>query len=219
MSLRKERLQDFRLYAVTAVTRGEEDLLAKAEQAFEGGVDILQLRSKELNDSELYRLGLKLAELSRAKEKLFIVNDRVDLALAVGADGVHLGQDDLPMDVARKMADAQGQSDFIVGRSTHSLEQAQKAEADATDYIGVGPVYETPSKPGRKSVGLELVEAVTPIIKIPYVAIGGIDHSNVSEVLESGATRVAVIRAIFSAKDVEKAASDLKQKIVGGVGV
>jgi thiamine-phosphate pyrophosphorylase len=173
-------------------------------------VDVIQLRSKKLSDRPLYELGREIKELAEKHKKLFIVDDRVDLAKAVDADGVHLGQEDLPIREARKIW---GKSGKIIGYSTHSLEQALRAEREGADYIGVGPIFSTPTKPDYPAVGLKLIQKVKRRISIPFVAIGGIDESNVREVLAQGATRVACVRAIFGYDNTYSAAKRLKNLI------
>ncbi len=145
---------------------------------------------------------------------LFIVNDALEVALAIAADGVHLGQDDLPVAEAKKLMHPMGIKNFLVGCSTHSLEQALEAKRQGADYIGIGPVFATPTKPTYNPVGLELVKAVTSQIDTPHVAIGGIDATNVSQVLAAGAQRVAVVRAVCGAEDIA-AAVTMKKAIVG----
>jgi len=140
---------------------------------------------------------------------LFIVNDRLDIALAAGADGVHLGQDDLPPDAARAVAGRR----LIIGVSPPSLEQALAAEEAGADYIGVGPVFPTATKPDYPAVGLELVRKVAERVRIPFVAIGGIDRTNAAAVVAAGARRLAVVRAVFGAPDIKEAAASLVECI------
>lgn len=211
MISKKKLLQNFRLYAVTDLGDPGPDFLRRAERALKGGVDILQLRSKSLSDAALFRVGVKLRELTRRYRKLFIVNDRIDLTLALDADGVHLGQDDLPLEAARKLI---RDSSKIIGQSTHSLAQALRAQEQEADYIGVGPVFSTPTKPSYEPVGLDLVREAARKIRIPFVAIGGIDAGNIEQVLEAGATRVAVVRAIFGSGDPYLSAQTLKKTIL-----
>ncbi|MDD5218763.1 MAG: thiamine phosphate synthase [Candidatus Omnitrophica bacterium] len=212
MNWKKTVFLNFNLYAVTDIPGPDARILDKIEQAYRGGADIVQLRSKALSDAELYRLGLAIRPLADRYQKLFFINDRVDLALACQADGVHLGQDDMPVGAARAMAERHG-AEFWIGKSTHSIEQALEAAGEGADYIGVGPVYATPTKPGRPAVGLELVKAVSQKVKIPFVAIGGIHGQNIREVLAAGASRVAVVRAIFSSEDIYESTQRLRNKI------
>jgi thiamine-phosphate pyrophosphorylase len=179
------------------------DLAELIEAAIAGGVDMVQVRAKGMTDREL----LPHLEAARAVTRRFdipyVVNDRVDLAGIVGADFVHLGQDDLPIPLAKRFG-------LGTGLSTHA-----EAEIDAadSDYIGVGPVYATPTKEGRPAVGLDLVRYAAASAKVPWFAIGGIDETNVADVVAAGATRIAVVRAIADADDPERAARALKSAL------
>jgi thiamine-phosphate pyrophosphorylase len=212
MGWKKKVFDDFRLYAVTDLTTENPHALKEIEAAFRGGADIVQLRSKVLPDAVLIRLGSRIKKIAEKRRKLFFVNDRIDLALAVGADGVHLGQEDMPVSLARKLAKRAGLK-IWVGKSTHSLKQALAAVREGADYIGVGPVFATPTKPHMRSVGLRFVKQAATKIRIPWVAIGGIDRGNIRDVIAAGAARVAVVRAIFAAKDPESAARELKHQL------
>ena len=214
MGWKEKVFKNFSLYAVTDLQSEGAEVLRKIEQAYRGGTDIVQLRSKMLSDAALIRLGLKIRKIATRQKKLFFINDRVDLALATGAEGVHLGQNDMPVCVARALARRAGRKLWI-GRSTHSLSQALAAVKEGADYIGVGPVFATPTKPHAKSVGLKFVKQAAARIRIPWVAIGGIDLGNLQSARGAGATRVAVVRAIFAAKDPENAAREFKLQLEG----
>jgi thiamine-phosphate pyrophosphorylase len=191
---------DARLYLITAA---RPNLTAFLEAAVRGGVDFVQLREKQLSDREL--LGL-LAEAREATRRLgvpLVVNDRPDLAVLVGADYVHVGQEDLPVAEARRFG-------IRVGLSTHSPTELAGAEAD---YVGVGPVYATPTKEGRPAVGLEYVRHAAAHARAPWFAIGGIDVTNVADVVAAGARRIAVVRAIGDAADPEQAARALRRAL------
>lgn len=191
---------------------GDRDFVAVSEDALRGGVDILQWRDKTASDGDYYAAARTLRALTRRHGKAFVVNDRVDIAMLVRADGVHLGHQDLPVVAVRALV---GPSIWI-GRSTHSLTEAIQAEAEGADYIGVGPVFATPTKPDYAPVGLELVRQVAESpVRIPWVAIGGIDLENLPLVLSAGATRAAVVRAIAAASDPEAAARCLKEILTG----
>lgn len=207
----KLRLKDTKLYLVTNSDKFEtEDAFLNAvASALQGGVDIVQLREKTRNAAETLALAKKVKLLCDEFNAVFIVNDRVDIAYLSGADGVHLGQDDIDVESARKILG----DNAIIGVSTHAPEQAKKAEADGADYIGAGPVFTTPTKPGRASVGLEYIKWVSENIKIPAFAIGGIDFSNVDSVLQTGIGRIAVVRAIINSANPKKSAEDLKSRI------
>ena len=186
-----------RLYLVTGA---RPDLEAFLEAAVRGGVDLVQLREKELPDGALLRVLEEARAVTRRLGVPLVVNDRPDLAVLVGADFVHVGQDDLPLRAVRRFG-------IPSGLSTHSREEVERAEAD---YIAVGPVFATPTKPGRRAVGLELVRHAAVRAPAPWFAIGGIDRTNVAEVVAAGARRIAVVRAIGDADDPESAARELR---------
>jgi thiamine-phosphate pyrophosphorylase len=192
-------LADARLYFVTGIV--PERVVAAA---LEGGVDVVQLRDKHASEEELLRAGRSFRRLTRDAGALFVVNDSPELALRCEADGVHVGQDDLPVPQVRELVG----DDFLVGLSTHSPEQI--AAAAGVDYIGVGPVYATPTKAGRAPVGLELVREAARAAHVPWFAIGGIDETNVEAVVEAGASRIAVVRAIGDADDQRAASARLR---------
>lgn len=200
-----------RLYVITTDAHGPAETARVAEAALRGGADAIQLRKKLMPKGEQYRLALVLRTLTRAHGALLIVNDHADLALAADADGVHLGQDDLEPAVVRRLP---GFEDLLIGRSTHSLEQARQAAADGVDYLGVGPVYPTPTKPGRPAVGLELVGAVASALSLPFVAIGGLDAGNAGEAIDAGARAVAVVRAVCEAPDPCQAARAIVNLVI-----
>ena len=198
-----ERLSRARLYLVIDADAAERVVPA----ALEGGVDLVQLREKSAPDDDVVEMGRRLRSRCDEHGALLIINDRPDLAMACGADGVHVGQDDMPLDEARAIVGAER----IVGVSTHSPEQVDGALRSTADYFAVGPVYSTPTKPGRPAVGLELVRyAAEHEAAKPWFAIGGIDTSNVAEVARAGATRIVVVRAIRNADDPRAAASALR---------
>jgi len=171
-----------------------------------GGVDVVQLRVKRGSDAEIVATGRRYAAVCAAAGALFILNDRPDLVAQVGADGVHVGQDDVPVAEARALVGAAR----LVGLSTHSPAQVDAAAAAGVDYIGVGPVHATPTKPGRPAVGLELVRHAAEHAGPPFFAIGGIDTVTVGSVRAAGAQRVAVVRALTEAADPEGTARVLR---------
>jgi thiamine-phosphate pyrophosphorylase len=177
--------------------------------ALQGGASVIQLRDKEAKDDDLVRQVLALLKITRAARVPLIINDRIEVALRSGADGVHLGQTDAGLGEARSCLGEKA----IIGRSTHSPEQALLAQREGFDYIGVGPVFGTPTKPDVKPVGLDLVRFASQNIHIPFVAIGGIDLTNIADVLAAGARTVAVVRAVMRAADPEWAAERLVEKI------
>ena len=200
-----------RLYVITGDHGGEVETSRIVEAALEGGANVIQLRKKTMPMLEKYRLALALRILTREHEALLIINDHADLAIAADADGVHLGQDDLPPEAVRALPGFEGR---LIGRSTHSLAQAQLAVHEGADYVAVGPVYPTPTKEGRPAVGTALVSRVAGVIDRPFVAVGGIDHDNAARVVEAGARAIAVVRAVFDAPDPAEAARRLHELIV-----
>ena len=208
---RREKLSRMRLYVITGDHGGEAETVRTIEAALEGGANVIQLRKKTMAKGEQYAIALALRRLTHIHGALFIVNDHPDIAIAADADGVHLGQDDLPPDVVRKLPGFDGR---LIGRSTHSLGQAQVAVHEGADYIAVGPVYPTPTKEGRTAVGTALVSRVAGVIDRPFVAVGGIDHDNAAAVVEAGAHALAVVRAVYDAVDPAEAARRLHELIV-----
>lgn len=177
------------------------------EAALRGGVDIVQLRLKEASREEIVSTGRRFARVCAAHGALFILNDRPDLVADADADGVHVGQDDMPVDEARALVGPER----LVGLSTHS--PAQVDAGTGADYIGVGPVYETPTKPGRAAVGLDLIRYAWARAAVPFFAIGGVDEGTVSGVVSAGAQRVAVVRALVEAPDPERGARRLRHAL------
>ncbi|WP_309252339.1 thiamine phosphate synthase [Paenibacillus spongiae] len=189
---------DFRLYVITGENyHPGRSLVTVMEQTLQGGADIVQLRAKDIPKRELLSQAYALRELTRRYDVPLIINDHIDIAQAVDADGVHLGQEDLPLAEARRILG----SDRIIGISTHSLEQALEAERGGADYIGVGPVFPTGTKPGRQAVTTSYVREAAQRIRIPFVAIGGITTDNVGDVLAAGATRICAVSAIVGSED------------------
>jgi thiamine-phosphate pyrophosphorylase len=207
---RHERVRSAHLYLVCG---DEPDEFLAA--ALAGGVDIIQLRMKEAGDGEIVAAGRRFAAAAAEHDALFILNDRPDLVDATCADGVHVGQDDAAVDDTRALVGP----DRIVGLSTHTPDQIGAALIAPVDYIGVGPVHATPTKPGRPAVGLELVRFAAANATVPFFAIGGIDTTNVNAVADAGATRIAVVRALTNAVDPSTAARALRAAITGEVRV
>ncbi|MGD8530935.1 MAG: thiamine phosphate synthase, partial [Syntrophobacterales bacterium] len=159
------------------------------EAVIQGGSKIIQLREKEYPKRDLYNLALKFREITTRGRVLLIINDHVDIALAVDADGVHLGQEDLPLQVARKLA-----PELLIGASTHSLQQALQAEKDGADYVNIGPIFPTKTKDGvGRSLGPKAISEISPQIKVPFTVMGGINAENIDQVLAEGARRVAMV--------------------------
>lgn len=202
----REKLKAMRLYALLTERHCRRPWRETAEALLAGGADVIQLREKELPDRELLARARLLRKLTAQAGALLIINDRPDVALMSGADGVHLGQHDLPATDVRKLAGP----DLIIGWSTHSPEQARQAADLPVDYIGVGPVAATATKGYREGKGPELVRAVCACVELPTVAIGGITAHNAASVIEAGATGVAVCAALCSADDPAAAARELR---------
>jgi thiamine-phosphate pyrophosphorylase len=192
-SQRQQKMLRSPLYLVTSPS---ENLFPTVEAALKGGLSLVQYRDKDGDDQTRLQNAKRLKELCHYYDALFIMNDRVDLAIAVDADGVHLGQQDMPIAVARQLLGSQK----IIGRSTTNPDEMQRAIAERADYIGVGPVHETPTKAGKAAVGLEYVRYAAAHATVPWYAIGGIDTDNLQPVLEAGARRVAVVRSIMAAE-------------------
>jgi thiamine-phosphate pyrophosphorylase len=204
--LRRERLRTARLYFCCEARPGGEDPEPLLRAALNGGVDIVQLREKELPRREVELAALTFRRLCDTYSALFIVNDDPDLARACNADGVHVGQDDM---AASDVRSAVG-PDAIVGLSTHSEEQIVAAAEQPVDYVSVGPIWETPTKAGRPAVGLGLIRHAAARSPHPFFAIGGIDPSNAAQVVDAGAQRICVVRAIRDAKDPTVVAEELR---------
>lgn len=211
LDYKKIFLNDKKLYLVTNSDNFESDeiFLDKVALSIKSGVDIVQLREKNTTSKRFIYLAQRIRELTSHFGAAFIVNDRVDIAKISNADGVHLGQDDIPVSNAREILG----DNAIIGVSTHCPEHAKKAITDGADYIGVGPVFKTPTKPSKDPVGLEYVKWAADNVNIPFFAIGSIDTANIKEVVQAGAKRVAVIRAIMYADDIESNCKILKSAL------
>ena len=200
----------WRLYVIIdRAAAGSRDLPALADAAIRGGADFVQLRDKTASHREFLREAKRVIAVTRRAGVALVINDRIPVARAIGADGVHLGQDDVAIAVARRRL-GPGR---LIGKSTHSLAQAFAAQGEGADYIGFGPIFPTPTKPDYGSIGTRSIRSVAQSLTIPVVCIGGIDAQNLAEVLGAGADRVAVVRAVCAADDPESAARRLKQII------
>ena len=192
-----------------ALRGGEE--MEIAGQVISGGAKVIQLRDKQRGKRDILATATELRQLCSQSEVLFIVNDYLDIALASDADGLHLGQSDLPLSAARRLLPG----DKILGCSTTSAEVALQAQAEGADYIAVGSIYPTTSKEGTRVVGLEMLHQIREAVSLPIVAIGGINEENATAVIEAGADSVAVISAVLGADDIKGAARKLANKIGG----
>jgi thiamine-phosphate pyrophosphorylase len=204
-----EQLDQACLYFVCEAGDDPPALAALLEAALAGGTDLIQLRDKDADDERLLAAAPAFRAAADRHRALFLINDRPDLVAACAADGVHVGQEDVPVAEARRLAGP----DAIVGLSTHSAEQLRAAHAAGgdgrPDYVSVGPVWPTPTKPGRPAAGLEYVELAAAEAELPWFAIGGIEPGNLAVVIAAGARRVVVVRAIRDADDPESIASSI----------
>ncbi len=206
----KDKLSAARLYLVSTAKMAAGSLADLVPELAAAGVDIIQLREKEMEAGDILRVGEPIAEACRLAGIPFIVNDRADLAAALDADGVHLGTNDLPTRLARPVIGAR-----IVGRSTHSQDDiAEALTHQEPDYIAVGPVYETPTKPGRPAAGVELLSHAAEHVDIPWFAIGGIDETALDAVIAAGARRIVVVRVITEAPDPVSVVARLSEKLL-----
>jgi thiamine-phosphate pyrophosphorylase len=208
--MRQRRFQEVDLYPVTCERlsdgRTNVDVL---RAVIAGGARIIQLREKECSRKDLYELACRFREMTEPAGVLLIINDHVDVALAVGADGVHLGQEDLPVAAARKLA-----PELLIGASSHSLEEALKAQADGADYVNIGPIFPTSTKSGiSRILGPEAIGAIGPQLAVPFTVMGGINSSNLDQVLSQGARRIAMVTAITRAPDLADTVRRLRERV------
>jgi len=209
-----EKFKAVKLYVIISCGAGNlpADILSLTGCCIAGGADCIQLRAKDINDTQLFILASEFVRICKAAGVLSIINDRVDIAVAAGADGVHLGQDDLPIEQARKLQ----MTPLIIGKSTHSSEQLRAAVGELAAYVSLGPVFSTPTKPGAQPVGLDYVRQAIEILEdtgIGHVAVGGITLKNIGQVLDAGVKTIAVCSAVTGAADPADACRALKKKI------
>lgn len=198
------------LYAVTdSRWTGKQTLYEQVECAVKGGITCLQLREKELESGEFLQEANEIKNLCKRNNIPFIINDNVEVAVKSGADGVHIGQKDMAASEVRKIIG----SNMILGVSAQTVEQAKKAEADGADYLGVGAVFATSTKTDAADVSLDTLKQICEAVKIPVVAIGGINKNNISELSGTGVDGAALVSAIFAADDIEKECRILKEKL------
>jgi len=210
-SQRRAAFDQIDLYPVTdqGLSLGRTDLEV-LEGLIAGGARIVQLREKHLSKKDFYLLAQDFRDRTAKAGMLLIINDHLDIALACGADGVHLGQDDLPLTVAKKLA-----PDLVIGVSTHSLEEALEAQEQGADYVNIGPIFATQTKELSMSpLGPETINKIVPQLKIPFTVMGGINQSNIREVLRAGAGKIAVVTAVTKAEDIGQAVQKLRKIIV-----
>jgi thiamine-phosphate pyrophosphorylase len=211
-SSRQKLFEEVDLYPVTCagLSAGRTNLEV-VEAVISGGARIVQYREKNLPDGERFRQALAMRKLTARTGALLIINDRIDIALASGADGVHLGQGDLPVAAARQLA-----PELLIGASTHSLDDACTAQAAGADYVNIGPIFPTTTKEGLQDfLGPEAVAEIGPRLNVPFTVMGGITAGNMREVLARGARRIAVVTAVTEAPDIAGAVRELRETILG----
>ena len=207
MNLREK----LKLYVIT--DRRLKPEIESVREALEGGATSIQLRIKNASTREMIKIGKRIRELTKEYDALYFVDDRLDVALATNADGVQLGPEDMPISLAREIA-----PNLIIGASVYSLEEALQAEKERADYLGAGSVFPTPTKAGVRVIGVEGLRKIVKSVKIPVVAIGGINHKNARDVLKTGVDGIAIISAIMGAEDVKKATEEMKKIIEEAIG-
>ena len=207
---RKAKFEDVDIYPVTCerLSAGRTNLEI-LHAVIQGGAGIIQLREKEVSVKDLYHLALVFREVTSRAGVLLFINDHLDIAMAVEADGVHLGQDDLPVAAARKLA-----PELLIGASTHSLEDALQAQDDGADYVNIGPIFPTKTKEGiDRYLGPDAIAAISAKIQVPFTVMGGINDSNIEQVLAQGARRIAVVTAVTQAPDIRETVISLRKRI------
>ena len=207
---KKELLSKIQLYVIAdREICGERDIEEVIKQAIEGGAEMVQYRDKESNDQNFLETALKLKSICKARNVPFIVNDRVEIAIEMDADGVHVGQEDMPLaEVKKRMNPSK-----ITGVSALTIEQAMKAEREGADYVGVGPIFDTSSKKIDRPLGLDLIRKSKDSLSIPFFAIGGINSSNLDDLIRAGGKRIAVISALVLSSNVKTSTSELLKKL------
>jgi len=212
---RKRMFEEIDLYPVTceklSAGRSNREVL---EAVIRGGARIIQLREKECSKGDFYRMASVFRNITAEAGVLLMINDHLDVALAVGADGVHLGQDDLPLAAARMIA-----PELLIGISTHSRRQALEAQSGGADYVNIGPIFPTRTKEGAgRFLGPEAIPGIAADLAIPFTVMGGINDANIDQVLSQGARRVAVVTAVTQADDMAAAAASLRERIRRAAG-
>jgi len=210
LQARMTRFEQTDLYVViTEAFCARRNALEVLDAVLDAGVRLVQFREKDIDDGELYRRALASRKRTREAGAMLIVDDRVDIALAVGADGVHLGQADLPIDAARRLA-----PDLIIGASSHNLEEALAAQEAGAGYVNIGPIFATQTKAiPTGAVGPDLIDRIAPHLEVPFTCMGGIKAHNIHEVVRRGARHVAVVTAATQAHDVRAACRQLREKM------
>jgi thiamine-phosphate pyrophosphorylase len=206
---KKNSLHKMRLYVLISSNIATRSVRETARLVIDGGADAVQLREKTISDDEFISLAGEINDITTTSRTFLIINDRVNVARELNADGVHLGQNDMSVSEARKILG----NEKIIGVSTHNIIQARQAQKDGADYIAIGPVYPTTTKDYEPSIGLEVIQEISREISIPFLAIGAITLDNLDDVLNAGASRVAVCSAIISSKDILSTTKEFKNKL------
>ncbi len=206
----KVRSEDMTLYAVTdAAWTGEKTLIQQVKEALEGGITFLQLREKHLSEEEFLREAVEIKRLTDQYQIPFVINDNIEIAQKAGADGVHVGQDDMPVEEVRKILG----EDKIIGVSAHNVEEAVRAEQGGANYLGVGAVHTTATKENTSAVSMEEMKKICQTVSIPVVAIGGIKKNNMNVLSGTGVDGIAVVSAIFAAKNIKEETKELLEAV------
>nr|WP_300307972.1 thiamine phosphate synthase [uncultured Anaerostipes sp.] len=206
----KVKSEDMTLYAVTdAAWTGEKTLIQQVKEALEGGITFLQLREKHLSEEEFLREAVEIKRLTDQYQIPFVINDNIEIAQKAGADGVHVGQDDMPVEEVRKILG----EDKIIGVSAHNVEEAVRAEQGGANYLGVGAVHTTATKENTSAVSMEEMKKICQTVSIPVVAIGGIKKNNMNVLSGTGVDGIAVVSAIFAAKNIKEETKELLEAV------
>ena len=206
----KVRSEDMTLYAVTdAAWTGEKTLIQQVKEALEAGITFLQLREKHLSEEEFLREAVEIKRLTDQYQIPFVINDNIEIAQKAGADGVHVGQDDMPVEEVRKILG----EDKIIGVSAHNVEEAVRAEQGGANYLGVGAVHTTATKENTSAVSMEEMKKICQTVSIPVVAIGGIKKNNMNVLSGTGVDGIAVVSAIFAAKNIKEETKELLEAV------
>jgi thiamine-phosphate pyrophosphorylase len=207
---KEELLAKVRLYVIAdKKICGDRNIEEVVSLAIKGGAEMIQYRDKESDDGNFFNIASKLSPICRSRNIPFIINDRIEIALKLDADGVHLGQEDLLISQAREIVGP----DSIIGKSANTVQQAKMAEDEGADYVGIGPIFDTLSKQIKKPIGTDIIREAVDSLKIPFFAIGGINSDNVHQIVQAGGRRVAVISAVVLTDDVESSAAQLLAKL------
>ncbi len=207
---KQELLSSIQLYVIADERIcGSRDIETVVSESIDGGAEMIQYRDKESGDNHFLKTALKLQAICKVRNIPFIVNDRVEIALKIDADGVHVGQEDMPLVEVRKIVFP----DKIIGVSATSIQQAKEAEDNGADYIGIGPIFDTLSKEIKEPVGLEIIREAKACLKIPFYTIGGISLDNLDSLIQAGASRIAVISAVILSDSIESATAKLLEKL------